>query len=110
MSNFYKFTGIALSLFLIGACNQSDRYTQEKSPYRRDVPSAAATTISPIPSPSIDYSLPPKSSANTSDTAASSNSKANPLGEMTKQEESTSMPLPRQANDHSSDVTKTPKK
>jgi hypothetical protein len=107
MNNLYRVTGIVISILLLTACKQSDRYTQNKIPSRPDVPSGAGAMNSPNPSP--DYSLPPKSSANTSDSSASLTGKANPLGEMTKQEESTSMPLPRQANDHSSDVPKIPK-
>ncbi len=107
MNNLYKITGIAITIFLLPACKETDRYAQDKSTSGAAVPRGPAAVISPVPPP--DYSLPAKTSANKSDSSSASSGKANPLSEMTKQEESSSMPLPRQANDHSSDASKTPK-
>jgi hypothetical protein len=107
MLNFYKATGIVIAIVLLAACGQSDRYIQDKSPSRPDMPGGTGAVI--LPSSSPDYALPPQSPANAAEAPASSNSKTNPLSELTKQEESAAMPIPRQANDHSSDPAKTPK-
>lgn len=94
---------------LLGACNKPDPGSRGSVlPRLTDVPSASKIAISPPPS--TDYSLPANSPANATGSPDSLKGKSDPLGAMTTQEESTAMPLPRQANDHSSEVTKTPTK
>ncbi|MGB8856081.1 MAG: hypothetical protein WCC58_05345 [Burkholderiales bacterium] len=100
---------LVVTLTLLGACNKPDPASQGGVlPRLTDVPSASRIAISPPPS--TDYSLPANSSASVANSPDSLKGKSDPLGSMTKQEESTAMPLPRQANDHSSEVTKTPTK
>ena len=90
--------GAALSMLLLG-CQK-----QDEPAVARVQPSAIVTNnAAPIPQmPTSDPSLPEvagKATA-TQDTTALQR-KADPQAKMTKEEESKAMPLPSQANDHS---------
>lgn len=61
------------------------------------------------PSKALDPSRPAEKPAAPADLPTGSQSKPNPQGDMTKQEESAAMPKPGQANDHSTPVLHPPK-
>ena len=91
--------GAALAMLLVG-CQKND----EPGVTSRGQPSSTVTNnIAPIPQTSTpDPSLPDAAgkAAGTQDTTALQH-KAAPQTKMTKEEESKAMPLPGQANDHS---------
>ena len=70
----------------LAACDRSPAHPPEASP------AAVAPTASPLPAPSGTEGTKREATANAND---------QPMKSMTKAEESTSMPMPGQANDHS---------
>lgn len=85
------FTAVVAALTL-SACDRSADVT----------PTAAIAAPASSPRMSIDPSIPTVTSTPSTESPTSARDNANPQGEMTKQEESVAMPLPGQANDHSS--------
>ena len=91
---------IAATVVLLGACDQTAQHSQDKVSLGTPEGSIGSpTTISP--GISTDPSLPAATLVPSADSSAPLQSKANPQGPMSKQEESMAMPKPGQANDHS---------
>jgi len=81
--------GFVILLGLLAGIAACDR-TPQRAP---DAPTATvAPTVPPLPAPSVTEGIKPGETANAND---------QPMKSMTKAEESTSMPQPGQANDHS---------
>jgi len=91
--------GAALAMLLVGCQKQDDPASTSRM---QSLPSASNTTATSPQTATPDPSLPKAAAmaAGTQD-PTSLQRKANPQGRMTKEEESKAMPLPSQANDHS---------
>jgi hypothetical protein len=109
MSNFHAAAVLGIVFLMLGACKSSEQPIEARAlPRPIEMPGNSGQIIL---SPSVsNASLPPEKSTSAPESPATMQGKSDPLGSLTKQEESASMPLPRQNNDHSSDVPTTPRK
>ncbi len=99
----YKLVVSAFALALtLSAC--------EKTPVVSFPGMMTTPPVSTSPAPSAAAPLPSVKMVTSDDLPTGSQSKSNPQGSMSKQEESMAMPKPGQANDHSTPVLHPPAK
>lgn len=103
----------ALAALVLTACEKPTAVPPPKlgaPPGGTGLTGSLPAPISISPSSSTDTALPAIKPVTPGDLPTGSQSKPNPQGSMTKQEESMAMPKPGQANDHSTPVLNPPVK
>ena len=99
---------IIATVVLLGACSQATQHSQDNVSLGTPEGSIGSPTTS-SPGMSTDTSLPAATSVTPADSPTGLQSKANPQGAMSRQEESMTMPKPGQVNDHSSPTLHPPR-
>lgn len=105
---------VAIAVLALSACEKktvvAPAATLPVPPSSTGLSGSVPAPISTTPGTPIDSSLPAVKPVTSADLPTGSQSKPNPQGSMSSQEESMSMPKPGQANDHSTPVLHPPSK
>lgn len=105
---------VAMAVLAVSACEKKTvvvpAATQSAPPGGTGLSGSISAPISTAPGTPIDSSLPSVKPVTPADLPTGSQSKPNPQGSMSSQEESMSMPKPGQADDHSTSVLHPPSK